>query len=114
MCSSSRRLTAEPSRKSRGKSWQKKKDLTDWDEERKLSALLRLVGDLEALLLSGGPQGIDHEQRVRGSIAACRRETIDLDVCSVQDQQDIVQSILAELRVCVADTACEWLEQQSS
>ena len=67
--------TTQPSRKSRRKSWQNKRVLFDWDKESRLSALCRLVADMEALLLSGQLKGSDHEQRVRGSVAGCRRET---------------------------------------
>ena len=49
--------------KSRRNSWPNKS--VDWDKESRLSALLRLVADFEALLLSSGLKGTDHEVRVR-------------------------------------------------
>ena len=65
------------------------------DRESRSSALLRLVADLEAVLLSG---------RLRGS----RRETTDMN------QKDIVESTLPALQQCVAALAYEWLAKQSS
>ena len=104
----------QTSRKSRRKkSWQNKKVLLDWDEASRLSALLRLVADLEALLNSGQLKGSGHEQCVRGSIAGCRRETEDMDDCVLHDQKDMVESILTDLQQCVVDPAKEWLAQQS-
>ena len=66
-------LSAEPSRMTLSKLRQNKMVLLDWDKESRMSAFLRLVADLEALLLPGRLLGSDHEQRVRGSIAWCRR-----------------------------------------
>ena len=102
--------TPESSRKSRRTSWQNRKVLFDWDKEGRLSALMRLSLTRKRLCFQGGSKAMT----IRGSIAGCRRETEDLDDCSVQDQKDIVEPILAELQQCVADPAYEWFAQQSS
>ena len=80
-------------------------DETDVIEGR-LADLLRLTHDLEALLLSGRVKGSDHERQVRGAISGVRRETADLDDCSLEDEVEIVESILAELQIYIARSLC--------
>ena len=41
------------------------------------------------------------------------RETADLDDCSPQDQEEIVESILAELQIYIAGSPFDWLARQS-
>ena len=80
------------------------------DTESRLSALFRLAADVEALLLSGGSKGSRHEQRVRGSVAGCRREMTDLDDCNLQEQEyrgvHPSQAAAMRCRSCVC-LACE-------
>ena len=78
----------------------------------RLAVLLHLTQDFEALLLSGRLKGSDHERQVRGAISGVRRETADLDDCSPQDQEEIVESILAELQIHIASPAYDWLARQ--
>ena len=74
----------------------------------RLADLLRLTHDLEALLLSGRVKGSDHERQVRGDISGVRRKTADLDDCSLEDEVEIVESILAELQIYIASPcACQ-------
>ena len=80
--------------------------------ENRLAVLLQLTQDLEALLLSGRFKGSDHERQVRGAISGVRRETADLDDCSPEDQEEIVESILAELQFYIAGPAYDWLARQ--
>ena len=79
--------------------------------EGRLADLLRLTHDLEALLLPGRVKGSDLERQVRGAISGVRRETADLDDCSLEDEVEIVGSILAELQIYIASPcACQLYE----